>query len=44
MVLLNQTIKQKKINLENIQAKTKISYKIREDKSNLIHAYNLKLL
>ena len=34
----------KKINLETIENKTKISFEIREDKSNHIHAYNLKLI
>ena len=34
----------KKINLETIESKTKVSYEIREDKSNRIHAYNLKLI
>lgn len=34
----------KKINLETIENKTKISFEIREDKSNRIHAYNLKLI
>lgn len=34
----------KKINLENIESKTKVSFEIREDKSNRIHAYNLKLI
>lgn len=34
----------KKINLDTIESKTKVSYEIREDKSNRIHAYNLKLI
>lgn len=34
----------KKINLENIESKTKVTFEIREDKSNRIHAYNLKLI
>lgn len=34
----------KKINLETIESKTKISFETREDKSNRIHAYNLKLI
>jgi len=34
----------KKINLETIESKTKVSYEIREDKSNRIHAFNLKLI
>lgn len=34
----------KKINLDIIESKTKVSYEIREDKSNRIHAYNLKLI
>ena len=36
--------KLKKINLETIESKTKVSFEIREDKSNRIHAYNLKLI
>jgi CspA family cold shock protein len=34
----------KKINLDTIESKTKVSYEIREDKSNRIHAYNIKLI
>ncbi len=34
----------KKINLETIESKTKISFETREDKSNHIHAFNLKLI
>ena len=34
----------RKINLETILKNTKISYEIREDKSNRIHAFNLKLI
>ncbi|WPX99988.1 Cold shock domain-containing protein (plasmid) [Candidatus Megaera polyxenophila] len=34
----------KKINLETIEAKTKISFDTKEDKSNRIYAFNLKLL
>lgn len=34
----------RKINLETIESKTKISFETREDKSNLIHAFNLKLI
>lgn len=34
----------KKINLKTIETKTKISFEIREDKSNRIKAYNLKLI
>lgn len=34
----------KKINLDTIESKTKVSFEIREDKSNRIHAYNLKLI
>ena len=34
----------KKINLKTIETKTKISFEIREDKSNRINAYNLKLI
>ncbi len=34
----------KKINLETIESKTKISFETREDKSNRIHAFNLKLI
>lgn len=34
----------KKINLETIEAKTKISFDTKEDKNNRIHAFNLKLL
>jgi CspA family cold shock protein len=34
----------RKINLETILKGTKISFEIREDKSNRIHAFNLKLI
>lgn len=34
----------KKINLKTIETKTKISFETREDKSNRINAYNLKLI
>lgn len=34
----------RKINLDNIESKTKISFETREDKNNRIHAYNLKLI
>jgi CspA family cold shock protein len=34
----------KKINLETIESKTKVSFETREDKSNRIHAFNLKLI
>lgn len=34
----------RKINLETILKNTKISFEIKEDKTNRIHAYNLKLI
>ena len=34
----------RKINLETILKGTKISFEIREDKSNRVHAFNLKLI
>lgn len=34
----------KKINLDTIENKIKVSFEIREDKSNRIHAYNIKLI
>ena len=34
----------KKINLETIEAKTKISFDTKEDKNNRIYAHNLKLI
>jgi CspA family cold shock protein len=34
----------KKINLDNIESKTKISFETREDKNNRIYAFNLNLI
>ena len=34
----------RKINLKTILRNTKISFEIREDKNNRIHAYNFKLI
>lgn len=34
----------KKANLHNIEAKTKVSFEIKEDKNNRIYAHNLKIL
>lgn len=34
----------KKINLDNIESKTKISYETKEDKNNRTQAFNLNLI